>query len=245
MRTRLVAIAAAFLWAAPAFAHRLDEYLQATTLNVEKGRVEVEMHLTPGVQVFPAVFAAIDTNRDGILSEAEKQAYARQVLRDLSLTLDGSGLQLRLVSSTFAKPDDMKEGLGDIILVYDADVSPGGVPRKLVFQNHHQSRISVYLVNCLLPRDPDIHITAQNRNYDQSFYQVDYNQARPAAVPSVSASWTGITVWLAVDAIVLLGWLATRLRRRHRTTATSPALSYGGQCPPQLGIVRPPAGNRR
>ena len=29
----------------------------------------------------------------------------------------------------------------------------------------------------LSPRDPNIHVTAQDRNYDQSFYRLDYTQA--------------------------------------------------------------------
>ena len=56
----------------------------------------------------------------------------------------------------------------------------GGPNRRLIFENHHESRIAAYLVNCLVPRDPDIRITAQNRNYQQSFYQLDYG--RPAFV---------------------------------------------------------------
>ena len=39
-------------YGAPASAHRLDEYLQATTIALEKNRVHAELRLTPGVAVF-------------------------------------------------------------------------------------------------------------------------------------------------------------------------------------------------
>ena len=79
----------------PLSAHRLDEYLQATTISVEEDRVQGEIRLTPGVAVSPIVLAKIDTNADDVISEAEQRAYAEAVLRDLSLTIDGDRLRLR------------------------------------------------------------------------------------------------------------------------------------------------------
>src|SRR5580698_9653926 len=77
-------------------AHRLDEYLQGTLLSVGRTELEVEMTLTPGVTVFPAVMAAIDTDADGAISPAEQQAYARRVIGDLSVIVDGRSVMPRL-----------------------------------------------------------------------------------------------------------------------------------------------------
>ena len=66
----------------------------------------------------------------------------------------------------------MEEGVGDIVLVLDAEVPGGGPARRLVFENHHESGIAAYLVNCLSPSDPDIRVTAQSRNYEQSPYYI-------------------------------------------------------------------------
>ena len=178
MKTMLAAAGAILLSVGgPASAHRLDEYLQATTISVKKDRVQAQIRLTPGVAVFRKVLANIDIDADGVISEAEQRTYAERVLRDLSLTIDGERLRLRLVSSKFAKTEVMKEGRGDIELEFDADVPRGGPNRRLIFENQHQSRIAAYLVNCLVPRDPDIQITAQSRNYRQSYYRLDYSQA--------------------------------------------------------------------
>ena len=42
--------------------------------------MDLEIDLTPGVATAPEVFAWIDTNRDGEISSAEGEAYARQML---------------------------------------------------------------------------------------------------------------------------------------------------------------------
>jgi hypothetical protein len=178
MSNRLSAAAAILVsLAAPASAHRLDEYLQATILSVERDRVQGFMRLVPGVAVYSIVIPGIDTNGDGIISDTERQSYAKRVLGDLSLRIDGHPLQLRLESVDVAGTGEMQEGLGEIRIEFAADLPPASASgRRLIFENHHQNRIATYLVNCLVPRDRTIRINAQNRNQDQSYYQLDYVQ---------------------------------------------------------------------
>ncbi|HEX3356992.1 MAG TPA: HupE/UreJ family protein [Tepidisphaeraceae bacterium] len=197
MKAGIVAVIFAILvLPKPVFAHRLDEYLQATIVSIEKDHVAVQMRLTPGVAVFEKVIAAIDTDANETISDSEQAAYAEQVRRDLSLTIEGHPSQLQLLSSTFPPVDQMKQGLGDILLDFKADVPAGGTNRRLILENHHQSRISVYLVNCLSPSDPDIHITNQDRNYDQSFYQLDYTQTGVISNSLVADGRSGVSDWL-------------------------------------------------
>lgn len=170
--------------------------VQATTFVVNGDQVEAQMRLTPGVEVFDRVLAAIDANGDGVICEAEQQAYAEHLSRDLSLKIDGYPLQVRLVSSTFPKLEEMKEGLGDILLNFQADLPQGGLNRRLTFENHHLNAISVYLVNCLVPRDPNIHVTAQERNYNQSIYQLDYSQTGVRLPHPPSGPWSRLVGWL-------------------------------------------------
>lgn len=238
MRLSLAAAGAILLSAGtPGFAHRLDEYLQATMLRVEKGSVGAEIRLTPGVAVFPAVLANIDTDANGLLSDVEGNAYAERVLRDLSLTIDGDPVRLRLVSAKFAKTGEMKEGLGEIQLEFRADLPPGGPNRRLVFKNHHQSGMAAYLVNTLIPRDQDIRITAQNRNENQSVYQLDYAQAGVRSGPLSFGWWSGDRLWTGASTLLLLArlvWLwrtgtwrarssaAASLRLTHKPIALAP-----------------------
>jgi hypothetical protein len=178
MKTKLAAgIATLICLALPGFAHRLDEYLQATMISIGKDRVQFSMRLIPGVAVSNVVIGKIDTNRDGVISEGEGQSYARQVLNDLALSLDGQSLTPRIVSVHFPDIQQMRDGLGEIQIEFMADLPRGGDHRKLVIENHHQRRISVYLANCLTPQDQDIRVIAQNRNPTQSSYSLDYVQA--------------------------------------------------------------------
>ena len=213
MKLCLKTAAIVWLWAAPCFAHRLDEYLQGAIVSVEKNRLQAQVMLTPGVAVFPAVFADIDTNRDGSISPEEQRAYALRFLREVSLALDGHELNPRLLAFQFPDTGEMKEGRGEIQLEFDADLPPGGSNRKLTFENHHESRISVYQVNCLVPRDSDIQIVAQKRNFTQSHYELDYVQ-REFGVNWLPSAWLGASKWLGTGALILFGWL-TLLRRQR------------------------------
>ena len=211
MSARLVAACAALLFAAgTGQAHRLDEYLQATIISVEKDRVEAQLRLIPGVAVFPLVLASIDTDRDGVISDAEERIYAERVRRDLSLKINGERLPLRLISSTFGKTAALKEGLGEIELQFVADVPRSGASRTLIFENHHETWIATYLVNCLAPRDPDLRVMAQDRNYQQSVYQVQYVQAgthsgRRSMDGGVDSwGWAGKIAILLIAALALL-----------------------------------------
>jgi hypothetical protein len=200
-------------------AHRVDEYLQATTIQVAKDRVQAEIHLTPGIAIYPVVLAAIDTDRDGAISIAEERAYVERVLRDVSLKVDGRRLKLRLVSSEFATTEAMREGRGTIQLDVDAPVPHGGPERTLTFENHHLSKIGVYLVNGLVPTDPDIHYRLQHRNYEQSQYQLEYVQAGVARDLPPSPWWTG-PIGLITIAVLLASAGLIRSRRRHASVAT-------------------------
>jgi HupE / UreJ protein len=197
-------------------AHRLDEYLQATLIAVEKDRVDVSLRLIPGVAVSSAVIASIDTNGDGSLSSAEQSAYAQLVLSDLSLTIDGKGLKPKLVSANFPQVQEMRDGVGEIHIDYTAELPSGGPDRKLVLENHNQTQRAVYLVNALASSDPAIGIVAQKRNAVQSTYELDYTQAGGSSGSSRAGWWSN-----TVDAMSSLGLLSLfHLGMRHIAEGT-------------------------
>lgn len=216
MKSRRLNVAAAILLlpGVPASAHRLDEYLQATIISLEKDRVQASLRLIPGVAVSSFILASIDTDADGVISGTERRAYAVRVLRDISLTMDGYILRPRLISVEFPGIERMKEGLGEIQIEFSADVPRHGPNRRLIFENHHQSRIAAYLVNCLVPRDRDIRVVAQTRNEQQSFYQLDYVQSGLAS-DTLSLSWVGgARGWIGIAALLLFARFAFVWRRR-------------------------------
>jgi hypothetical protein len=142
------------------------------------------------------------------------------VQRDLTLVVDGERLRLRLVSSTFPTIEEMSQGLGAIALAFEADVAPGGSKRWLIFRNRHLSGIAVYLVNGLVPTDPDIRAGTQRRNQRQSLYELDYMQTAVDA-PTSSSSAEHMAVapgWLGAAALCLLAVL-TLMWRASRTSS--------------------------
>lgn len=217
MRRQLAAIAILFWGGAPALAHRLDEYLQGALLSVGKTSLQAQLTLTPGVAVFPIVIADIDTDKDGTISEAEQRAYAGRILTDLSLAIDGHRLTPQLSSIRFPAIDEMKDGNGEIQIEFHADLPPGGRNRRLDFENHHQSRIAAYQVNALVPRDRDIRIVKQSRNYLQSSYRLTYVQAGVQPGTVSAGLWSVDATWLGLVALLLSARFAWLWRRRGAT----------------------------
>jgi hydrogenase/urease accessory protein HupE len=183
MRARLLGLAAAMLaLATPVHAHRLNEYLQATTIGLEGERLTVQLRLTPGIDIVRNVLAMIDRDADGVLSEPERHAYAERVRRDLLLSVDERPTPLRLVSSAFASTDQMTTGQGEIVLLFEADKPLDSGPHTVAFVNHHWGADAAYLVNVLQPDRGGVHIDGQHRTYDQSEYRVDFRLDSPSAV---------------------------------------------------------------
>lgn len=223
MKRAVVLSALALCLATPALAHRIDEYLQASTLLVSAGRLELSMRLAPGVAVASTVLDGIDIDRDGTLSDAEQQQYGNHLLQDLFVTLDDTPVVLRLVAWRSSTVEAMRRGQGEIQLEFAAALPAGGTQRRLVFENRHHSAIGAYLVNALVP-EREIRITGQTRNYRQSVYELAYEQA-PAVAGSVS--FASLLRWgLVLAAIVIVIRNAVTLRRVHPgTPASTPAPS--------------------
>ncbi len=181
MNLRRFIILFAVLSASPAGAHRLDEYLQATRLSVDLERVDLEIDLTPGIAIASKVLGWIDTNRDGEISSAEGEAYAREMLRSVVLKVDGWPVPIQLVGASFPEFRDMGLGVGTIRLRAIAKVPAAGSGRhQISFLNTHQSGESVYLVNALVPENPRVHLGEQRRDFAQHGLTLDYTVASDA-----------------------------------------------------------------
>jgi len=178
-RPLLPAAAALLVANTPAHAHRLDEYLQATVIDVTRQHVAITVDLTPGVDVAPGVIRAIDRNGDGILSPQERQAYATHVAQGLSLSLDGTPLPLASVATAFPPVAAMRAGNGTIRLRAGATLTLTPGAHRLAYTNLGTAPDTVYLVNALLPRDPTIHVQRQQRTASQASYELDFTVTPP------------------------------------------------------------------
>lgn len=163
-----------------AFAHRIDEYLQATLLTIGSDRVQASMRLIPGVLTAPQVIASIDTDQDGVFSDAEEKSYALRVLADLAIEVDGKDARLELGSWSLPQPAQLRDGLGEIHIEYSVVLPQGGSKRSFSLENRHLRARSVYLVNVVSPEGGSTLILTQRRNEAQSVYEVEFQQSQAA-----------------------------------------------------------------
>lgn len=156
-------------------AHRLDEYLQATLVIIEPDRVRLQINLTPGVAVAEQVLASIDRNHDGLISTNEAAAYCELLNRDLIVRLDQQDMKLKLVTSYFPGPAELRTGLGFIQVEFSGN--PGRLAagaHTLTIENRHLASLSVYLVNAAQPPSTGLQITRQKRNENQSVSEIEF-----------------------------------------------------------------------
>ena len=173
-RTLLGAVAFALAWPPAAGAHRLDEYLQATRVDVLRDRVRVEIDLTPGVAVAPSILASIDADRDGRISMAEADAYGSEVLRHVALVQDDQRQTLTLERIEVPSADEILAGMGTIRLEARALVTSARGQHRLSFRNSHRTDVGVYLVNALAPSTNQLTIKGQRRDAEQRGIELDY-----------------------------------------------------------------------
>src|SRR5688500_2478626 len=121
---RCISIVIALLALLPpgAEAHRLDEYLQTTRVAVTPDGLEIELDLTPGAAVATSVFPLIDRDGDLRVTPPEIEAYARRLLNDLALQVDGRGYLLTLTRAECPSWPELRDGMGTITMVATVDV---------------------------------------------------------------------------------------------------------------------------
>jgi polyphosphate kinase len=157
------------------FAHRDDQYLQATLVAIEPSVVRLQINLTPGVAVAEQVIAEIDRDSDGALSKNEAAAYAELLKRDLTLRIDGRNLELELTAYEFVSPEELRTGSGTIQMDFSAIFGPLATgPHRLTLENRHSTAISVYLINAARPRFATVQINRQKRNQNQSAGEIEF-----------------------------------------------------------------------
>jgi hypothetical protein len=201
MKRLLACICCAFAFQATAAAHVLDEYVEAAQITLAPDGVRVELRLTPGVEVAGRVFRMIDLDGDEQISPAEEQAYARRVLQDIALEVDGRRAPLALTGGKFPSLHEMNEGVGAIRLnlTAEADLRAAG-DHQLAFRNDHLPKLSVYLVNTLIPSTNKIKISEQTRDPLQREMRLSFN-VNPYVIPHVTLAdthrlwpWTGVLI---------------------------------------------------
>jgi len=158
------------------FGHRLDEYLQATLVEIEPEAIRLQIILSPGVSVAEDVLGAIDRDHDGVISTNEFTRYAELVKGELGARLDGKLLVLKLAGSTWPTVQELRSGTGvfQMELTFAAGALAIG-PHRFTLANRHLPKVSVYLFNAAKPKSRFIQIRKQKRNENQSEGEIEFS----------------------------------------------------------------------
>lgn len=197
-RTPIVACALVLVLGSVLSAHRRDELLQAARIAVAPEQVDVELDVTPGIDVADGVIHGIDRDSDGALSADETQAYVHRVSSALTLALDGRPIRLESIASTFPELDAIRRGEGTIRVRAHARLprlSEGA--HRLWFRNDRDREVSVYLANALVPESSRIAITGQRRDGAQSELTIDFEMR--------SAARASLPMWLLTAIVGVAG----------------------------------------
>ncbi len=184
-------------------AHALDEYLQATRVDIAPKGVALFVDLTPGVAVAQAIIGRLDSDGDGVFSPTEAETYGRALVADLALSLDGSLLPLSLMRVEVPTAGEMREGQGTIRIKTwsDASLLPGS--HHLVARNAHMTGISVYLANALIPESPATRIVKQTRDTRQQLFELDFETGRADSTSRAQLGWLLMGVAVVASLVVL------------------------------------------
>ena len=193
-------------------AHRLDQYLQATRVAVDRDRIDLEIDLTPGVAIAKTIFDSIDMDRSGDISESEQLAYANDVLTALTIELDDHRQTPRLSGHQFPTFEEMRRGEGTIRLKATAPLAsmPAGRHRLRV-RNDHRPEVSVYLLNALVPAAREIEIASQARDRLQHELRLEYR-----VTPEMLTSWPAIAASAMATMLSLVVWRQREARKERR-----------------------------
>jgi hypothetical protein len=200
-RAALLCAATILTAAAAVDAHALDEYVQALRVAVSAGRVDLSLDLTPGVKIAGDVLRRVDTDGDGSLSPDEAERYARVVLADLTVTIDGNPVAPALDRVDVSTVAELRDGVGTIRVRASAPGPRWPGRHHVDVRNRHLPSTSVYLANALLPESANVRIEQQSRDRRQQDFLLEYAIGKNVAAPAL---------WVAIASLGLIVFVRVR-----------------------------------
>lgn len=174
----LLTVLAGWLFTArPASAHPLDVYLQSSYLTISATSVDVELDLSPGVLVAPAVLSTLDVDGDRDVSRAEARTYAANVLAEVTVEVDGTAWDLRMTAVDTPSYLVLQAGYGTLRVHATASGSGAGgsSQHSLTYRNGFTGADVSYQVNAYL--DDAVTVDRQQRSDTQQQSTITYTAA--------------------------------------------------------------------
>ncbi len=163
--------------ATAASAHRLDECLVATRVDVRSESIAFEIIVIPGVDLMPTFMEWIDENADGSLSQAEAKRFAEAFMKGCLVKVNNKSPKLTLTKVTLPDTQKLGKGLGQLRIHAQARVTHVVGKNLMNYHCDYQPDQCVYLINALIPEKKHIRIGRQRRNRLQTDYQLNFTVA--------------------------------------------------------------------
>jgi hypothetical protein len=146
----------------------------------------------------------VDRDRDGDFSADEKAAYVSEIMASVTMSIDGTPIEVPSPAAEF--PDAARLRTGDGAIRLSSTIAVAGIgegAHAVSIRNDYRPESSVYLANALAPDGDLIAITRQTRDPLQRELTIDYTIGgkRFATLP----------LWLFGSGAV--GWVLFRTRR--------------------------------
>ncbi|MCS1409779.1 MAG: hypothetical protein M2R45_02965 [Verrucomicrobia subdivision 3 bacterium] len=168
-------LALAFCCSAPnAWAHRLDECLLASRIDIMTAAIILDIDVTPGVAVLPEFLSWVDTDKNGVISQGEGDDYARSLLEDCTLLLDDELHDSEFLGATVPSSQALAEGIEKLRVKAQIPVRLTNGHHIFAFYCAHHPEICVYLSNALLPTSEKINVVRQTRDLLQRRIEVRF-----------------------------------------------------------------------
>jgi hypothetical protein len=133
--SRFTRLLLACVAAGSADAHPHKDIDQQVLLSVGTGEVTVQIRIAPSYVDGAAIFAHIDADGDGVVSQSEARDFGSDVISNAALTVDGQRFQFNLPRVAVPALEWVSAGLGLIEVDATAAVNlTASLPHRVDFQ---------------------------------------------------------------------------------------------------------------
>lgn len=135
------------LWCKTAYAHPHDDVVQQALLSIGMDKVILSVRIVPSHDEGAAIYAHIDTNKDGVVSTNESNAFAMAVFSKMKLSIDGKPSALKVKSTDVPNYGYVAAGLGVIEIKGNAKIAMAADKKhKLIFETHYEMFTQEWLI---------------------------------------------------------------------------------------------------
>ncbi|WP_148112988.1 hypothetical protein, partial [Actinoplanes sp. ATCC 53533] len=183
--------------ASAAWAHPLDITWQTSYLTLTAGKVDVEIKISVGALVAPALLTDLDRDTDHSLSGDEGNDYASRVLAKIALRIDDTAIPLSVARVDLPDYTQTQAGYG-VLRIKATGSAPAAGTHSLFYRNDFAPEKPRYQVTVAGTDGVSIPAGTLSRDQEQQQVRTDFTVATPTGTPTTAAAQDDTTdTWSA------------------------------------------------